>query len=86
MRGGDEGIDRISVAIRDNWTCHVCSEPIDPELSGMAWMGATVDHVTALSSGGTHTWNNVKAAHRMCNIRKGGRWDGYATTYAQKTG
>ena len=30
----------------------------------------SIDHVIPLSKGGTHSWNNVKLAHRICNSLK----------------
>lgn len=54
----------------DNWTCHICSQPIDREAAGAD--GATVDHVIPLAYPGSpgHVWTNVAAAHGRCNSRK----------------
>lgn len=30
----------------------------------------SIDHVIAIANGGTHTWDNVKLAHRICNSLK----------------
>ena len=30
----------------------------------------SIDHVIPVSKGGTHTWDNVKLAHRHCNTMK----------------
>ena len=30
----------------------------------------SVDHITPLSNGGSHSWDNVRLAHRLCNSRK----------------
>lgn len=33
----------------------------------------SIDHVTPLSKGGTHTWDNIKLAHISCNSWKGNK-------------
>lgn len=66
-----EVVEPLAVFERDGWTCHLCGEAIDPELSGRARMGATVDHLIPLARGGEHSYANVAAAHRSCNSRKG---------------
>lgn len=30
----------------------------------------SVDHITPINQGGTHTWDNVQLAHRKCNQEK----------------
>ncbi|WP_210434349.1 HNH endonuclease [Virgibacillus sp. SK37] len=30
----------------------------------------SIEHVIPISKGGTHTWDNVKLAHRKCNNLK----------------
>jgi 5-methylcytosine-specific restriction endonuclease McrA len=69
LRGDD--IVHLEVFERDNWICHLCTQQIDPRLRGDAWMRATIDHVIPLCRGGSHTWDNVKAAHWKCNMQKG---------------
>jgi len=65
-------IDRFSVFERDNWTCQLCHEPIDPTLAGRHPMMATIDHVVPFTRGGLHTYKNVQAAHFGCNSAKKG--------------
>lgn len=55
---------------RDNWTCHLCGDPIDPELPRTDWYGATIDHVIPIAAGGADVPSNVAAAHWICNHRK----------------
>lgn len=45
------------------------------ECRNLAWSGdyPSVDHVIPLSKGGTHTWDNVKLAHKRCNSKKGNK-------------
>lgn len=65
-----EDVRRYVVFERDNWTCHICKEPID---AGIAWPdpnSATVDHVFPLARGGEHSMANVRAAHFRCNLIK----------------
>ena len=57
---------RRGVLMRDRETCQYCgAQP------GRAHL--TVDHVVPRSRGGQTTWENVVAACRDCNHRKGGR-------------
>jgi 5-methylcytosine-specific restriction endonuclease McrA len=41
----------------------------------------SIDHVLPVSKGGTHTWNNVRLAHRGCNMAKRDR-----TVYEKRGG
>jgi len=66
-----EKIDHLAVFERDEWTCNICGERINKRLRGDAWMRATLDHIIPLSRGGTHTYDNVAAAHWLCNMDKG---------------
>ena len=57
---------RRGVLTRDRETCQYCgTQPGRGQL--------TVDHVLPRSRGGLTTWDNVVAACRDCNHRKGGR-------------
>ncbi|HWQ14403.1 MAG TPA: HNH endonuclease [Roseiflexaceae bacterium] len=57
---------RRGVLARDRETCQYCG--VQP---GRAQL--TVDHILPRSRGGLTTWENVVAACRDCNHRKGGR-------------
>lgn len=70
-----EVIGKLDVLRQDNWTCHLCGERIDAELQSPHPMAGTVDHLIPLSHGGTHTWDNLAAAHMRCNSIKGNRLD-----------
>lgn len=70
MHQGDK-IVHLEVFERDNWTCGICGDMIDRHLRGDNWWRATLDHVIPLCKGGTHTWDNVRAAHWRCNMLKG---------------
>ena len=58
-----ERIYREVVYERDNAICYLCGKHID-------FVDLHVDHVFPLSKGGTHTYDNVKATHKRCNLKK----------------
>ncbi|MEM8905635.1 MAG: HNH endonuclease [Actinomycetota bacterium] len=55
-------LSRRAVLVRDRWTCQYCGDRADG-----------VDHVRPRSREGEHRWENVVAACRSCNARKGDR-------------
>jgi 5-methylcytosine-specific restriction endonuclease McrA len=55
-------LHRRAVFARDSGTCQYCGARAE-----------NLDHVVPRSRGGTHTWENVVAACRSCNNRKGNR-------------
>ena len=69
IQGGD-AIDPLVVYIVFDWTCHLCHAKIDPTLRMPDERCATVDHIIPLGQGGTHTWDNVAPAHKVCNEDK----------------
>lgn len=52
-------VSRRAVMARDGHRCQYCGAHAD-----------SIDHVTPRSRGGGHTWDNVVAACRPCNVRK----------------
>lgn len=68
-----ERVETLAIAERDNWTCHLCDEPIPQGAQWPDLLSVSLDHVIPLSKGGIHDPSNVKAAHLGCNIRKGDR-------------
>jgi len=59
-------VTRRGVLKRDNFVCQYCGRTQHPcEL--------TLDHVLPRSQGGKNTWENVVAACKPCNHRKGNR-------------
>ncbi|HZQ29046.1 MAG TPA: HNH endonuclease [Acidimicrobiales bacterium] len=52
-------LNRRAVFARDGHVCQYCGSPAE-----------NIDHVVPRSKGGTHTWDNVVAACRPCNMRK----------------
>lgn len=69
MKKGDE-IRHLDIFRRDEWKCGICEKLIDRYLRGDAWMRATIDHIIPLSMGGEHVFENVQAAHWLCNMEK----------------
>lgn len=55
-------VTRRAVFGRDGHSCQYCGGPAE-----------SIDHVTPRSRGGDHTWDNVVACCRSCNVRKGNR-------------
>jgi 5-methylcytosine-specific restriction endonuclease McrA len=55
-------LNRRAVFARDLHACQYCGHGAE-----------NLDHVMPRSRGGTHTWENVVAACRRCNTRKGDR-------------
>lgn len=58
---------------RDDWTCGLCGEAIDPKLEYPYRMSASLDHIVPLSQGGDHVMSNAQAAHWICNVKRGVR-------------
>lgn len=54
-------LSRHSVLARDNYTCQYCASKKD----------LTIDHVVPRWCGGPHTWDNLVACCRKCNLKKG---------------
>lgn len=55
-------VTRRAVFGRDGHQCQYCGGPAE-----------SLDHVKPRSRGGDHTWENVVACCRSCNVRKGNR-------------
>lgn len=66
-----EKIDYNLVYERDSWVCQICSILVDRELQWPHPMSKSIDHIVALSNGGSDTYANVQLAHLSCNQRKG---------------
>lgn len=62
----DEDIDIIALIDRDDGICQICKE--------LCLDDPSIDHIKPVSKGGTHTWDNVQLAHRICNIKKGAQY------------
>jgi 5-methylcytosine-specific restriction endonuclease McrA len=61
---GRTPLNRRNILRRDRYTCQYC---------GRQGSDLTVDHVVPKSRGGQRTWENLVAACRSCNLKKGDR-------------
>lgn len=74
----DYSISLAKLRKKEKDTCHICKEKCDIsdyEISDEGYFIAgerypSIDHVIPVSKGGTHTWDNVRLAHRRCNTIK----------------
>ena len=57
-------LSRREIFARDKYTCQYC---------GRQTHDLTLDHVVPRHRGGGHTWDNLVAACKPCNHRKGGK-------------
>lgn len=55
---------------RDNGNCHLCNTHIDTKLSHPDPFSFSIDHVIPRSKQGSHSIDNLRAAHLVCNIRR----------------
>jgi 5-methylcytosine-specific restriction endonuclease McrA len=59
--------------------CHICNLVINPRHKWPHPGSLTIDHIVPITpfedgqNPGTHTWDNVRAAHASCNSRRGNR-------------
>lgn len=56
-------LSRHAVLARDDYTCQYCGIKTRQEM--------TIDHILPRWAGGPHTWDNLVACCRRCNLRKG---------------
>lgn len=72
------GINLTKLIKKDNNTCYICggkcnSNDYKLDDKGYFIAGGTypsVDHVLPIAKGGTHSWDNVRLAHCLCNSLK----------------
>lgn len=62
---------------KENGVCYLCGKPCDYEdyvTRGEVFIAGnnypSIEHIIPISKGGTHTWDNVRLAHRLCNTLK----------------
>lgn len=65
----DRSITKQQLFERDGYICHICGQPINPELPSCDNLSAVIDHLFPIAFGGQHTWDNVGIAHFSCNAR-----------------
>lgn len=67
-----EPVNPIEVFERDGWTCHICGKRTPKARRGSCRSNAPeLDHIIAMSLGGSHTRGNLACACRACNVAKG---------------
>lgn len=66
-----ESFDIRSIYERDGWVCGLCGEGISQDRQYPDPLSVSLDHIIPISRGGSHTKENVQAAHLVCNIKKG---------------
>lgn len=76
----DYGITLDKLITRDKNICYICNKECnesDYTYQGKNFIAGnyypSIDHVIPIAKGGTHTWGNVKLAHRICNSIKSDR-------------
>lgn len=62
---------RAAVYARDGDVCWLCGTYVDRLCGHNDECAPTVDHVVPRKHGGPHTLDNLRAAHRSCNGRRG---------------
>ena len=74
----DKDITLEKLYIRDKGICYICNNKCnydDYKITDKGYFIAgnsypSIEHIKPLSKGGTHTWNNVRLACRLCNSIK----------------
>lgn len=64
--------DIISVIVRDGNNCHLCGKPVNLFIRkrGKRPMAPSLDHIIPVSKGGTDFLDNLRLAHRKCNMER----------------
>ncbi|SIQ57535.1 HNH endonuclease [Bacillus cereus] len=55
---------------RDGNACYLCGETVNVNIDTNDDYYPSIEHLIPIAKGGTHTWGNVKVAHRRCNSLK----------------
>lgn len=73
----DNDITLDKLINRDNNICYLCGKECntnDYEVINNTFIAGnyypSIEHIIPLAKGGTHTWENIKLAHRICNTLK----------------
>jgi len=71
MNATVEPVSEGAIFQRDQWTCGICGQIIDPARKYPDPMSPSIDHIVPLFRGGAHSPANCQASHLRCNVRKG---------------
>lgn len=71
--GYDASVTLENVYNKFDGVCCGCGKHLDFDCSVVADDYPSIDHITPISRGGTHTWNNVQLLCRLCNAKKGAK-------------
>jgi 5-methylcytosine-specific restriction endonuclease McrA len=58
-------IDLAAVLAASQGRCGICGQPLSDKIH--------FDHIVPIARGGSHTQDNLQAAHPKCNLRKGAK-------------
>lgn len=64
---------RQAVFLRDNYECHLCGEPTEPDSEVRSPWFPSLDHVIPRSHGGSDDIDNLKTSHLWCNSARQNR-------------
>lgn len=65
--------ERLAIYERDDWTCQLCFEPVEPDADPASDWFPTLDHIECQSWAlvPDHSPSNLRLAHRWCNSVRG---------------
>jgi len=64
-------IRRAYIFKRDGYRCYLCGGRLAMTKQVPHPQAPTLDHVIPLARGGSHSEDNLRAAHHACNVAKG---------------
>ena len=66
----DPSVTRQTLLEADGRRCRICNKLTRPDYNFLHDLYPSIDHIVPIAKGGSHTWDNVQVAHRICNSRK----------------
>jgi 5-methylcytosine-specific restriction endonuclease McrA len=71
---------RLAIYHRDGYRCQLCGDPVDMCAEPNEPKAATLDHIIPRARGGADEPDNLRLAHRECNVQRGSAIDDYVIT------